>query len=251
MISLNSISYSVKDRKILNTISVDFHPGRLHLIIGPNGAGKSTLIKILSRQLDPAEGKVLYENKNLNAYTYQELATCRAVLSQHTDMAFPMSVWELVTLGRYPHFTNQLSKKDLEACQEAMRFFDVTQFSHRNYNSLSGGEKQRVQFARVLSQIWYPAEGSCRYLFVDEPLTFLDIKYQYEFMDKLRSLASQPDMVIVGVIHDLHMARKFGDVVYLLNKGEISMQGSPQSVITEDHISTAFEIDKNLLDLKL
>jgi iron complex transport system ATP-binding protein len=248
MISLKSVTYSVKHKNIINNISADFIPNKLHLIIGPNGAGKSTLIKILSKQLDPLQGSVYYENCDLKDCNYKELATKRAVLSQNTDVSFPITVLELVSLGRYPHFNNQLQKKDLDACKEAMNFFDILQFSDRNYNSLSGGEKQRVQFARILSQVWYPVKDSCRYLLVDEPLTFLDIKYQYDFMDKLRSLAKQPDMVIVGVIHDLHMASKFGDIIYLLKKGELVMQGAPQTVITNENISSAFEINKNFLE---
>jgi iron complex transport system ATP-binding protein len=248
MISLKSVSYSVKGKKILDDITLDFAPGKIHLMIGPNGAGKSTLIKVLSKQIEPDHGNVFYGGRNLKDYTYRELATKRAVLSQSTELSFPLSVSEVVALGRYPHFNSKFSKNDRDACMQAMGFFDIIQFAGRNYNTLSGGEKQRVQFARILAQIWYPVKEGSRYLLLDEPLTFLDVKYQYDFMAKLKTLSRQSDMVIVGVIHDLHMALKFGDDVTLLNKGKVVMQGDAGKVITNQNISSVFEINNEFLE---
>src|SRR6185295_15517836 len=135
------------------------------------------------------------------------------------EIAFPLKVWEVVMMGRYPHFTTQPGSRDEQAVEEAMRYFEVWPMAERDYITLSGGEKQRVNFARVLSQVWYPQPGQMRYLLLDEPLTFLDVNYQYQFMHKLQALTEKNDLVIVGVVHDLNLAIRFADTVLLLNEG--------------------------------
>ena len=145
-------------------------------------------------------------------------------------------------LGRYPHFISKPGQRDEQAVEEAMRFFDVWEMSERNYLTLSGGEKQRVHFARVLSQIWFATPGEPRYLFLDEPLTFLDIHYQFEFMHKLLVLLKDPSLVVIGVVHDLNLAARFADTLLLLNNGGVLSSGTPAGVITSDNIQRAFHL---------
>jgi len=220
---------------------------QLHLIIGPNGAGKSTLIRLLARLLRPAEGQVLYDRHDVARRKDRELAQCRAVLSQAVEVAFSMPVRELVLMGRYPHFTARPGLDDLEVCEEVMQFFDVTEMADRSYGTLSGGERQRVQFARVLAQIWRPLEGSTRLLFLDEPLTFLDIRHQIDFMDQIRVFASQKDVVVVGVVHDLNLAAQYADRLLLLHEGRVLADGPISDVLTEEHLRTAFAVSPVLL----
>jgi iron complex transport system ATP-binding protein len=124
-----------------------------------------------------------------------------------------------------------------------MRFFDVWDMADRNYLTLSGGEKQRVHFARVLSQIWFSTPGQPRYLFLDEPLTFLDIHYQFEFMHKLMLLLKDPSLVVIGVVHDLNLAARFADTLLLLDKGRVLASGTPAEVITRENIQKAFHLE--------
>jgi iron complex transport system ATP-binding protein len=113
-----------------------------------------------------------------------------------------------------------------------MAHFDVTEFSQRNYQTLSGGERQRVNFARVLAQLWRDDSSTGRYLFLDEPLTFLDIRHQIDFMKKVRAFAVAPDVVTVGVVHDLNLAARFADHIVLLNHGRLVATGTPTDVLT-------------------
>src|SRR5512140_3105935 len=222
MIEARNITFRVGGRELLSGISATFEPGKLHLIIGPNGAGKSTLIKVLARSLRPQDGSVRYDGEDIAHETEATLAKRRAVLSQAVEVAFPLTVREVVMMGRYPHFGGRPGPVDEKIVDELMEFFDVTEFSGRNYQTLSGGERQRVNFARVLAQLWQtdhdgpvavdnPQPPSCRYLFLDEPLTFLDIHHQIEFMKKVREFAAAPDVVTVGVVHDLNLAARFAD----------------------------------------
>lgn len=150
-------------------------------------------------------------------------------------------------MGRYPHFRGRPGLIDERICEEAMRYFDVSEFADRSYGTLSGGERQRVNFARVLAQVWEPVAEPGRYLFLDEPLTFLDIRHQIDFMHKVRKFALQRDVVAVGVVHDLNLAAKFADRLILLHHGRILADGGKVEVLTAQHLHTAFEVTPVLL----
>jgi iron complex transport system ATP-binding protein len=167
-------------------------------------------------------------------------------------------VREVVMMGRYPHFGGRPGPLDEKVVDEVMSHFDVTEFSARDYQTLSGGERQRVNFARVLGQLWrdgnenQSANGSsaptmCRYLFLDEPLTFLDIRHQIDFMKKVREFSNAPDVVTVGVVHDLNLAARFADQIVLLNHGRFVAGGSPAEVLTADLIRDAFGVQPSFV----
>jgi iron complex transport system ATP-binding protein len=242
MLEARDITFRIGEKALLSEVSVRFEPGRLHLIIGPNGAGKSTLIKVLSRLLRPQAGTVEYEGADVVRTSEADLAKRRAVLSQAVEVAFPLSVREVVLMGRHPHFGSRPGPTDESIVEELMEYFDVTEFAERNYQTLSGGERQRVNFARVLAQLWR-AGTSCRYLFLDEPLTFLDIRHQIEFMKKVRAFAGAPDVVTVGVVHDLNLAARFADQLVLLNHGRAVASGTPAEVLTPERIREVFGVE--------
>ncbi|MBV9925461.1 MAG: heme ABC transporter ATP-binding protein [Acidobacteria bacterium] len=242
MLEARDITFKVGDKALVEGVSVRFDPGRLHLIIGPNGAGKSTLVKVLARLLRPHAGQVLYESSDVQRASEIELAKRRAVLSQAVEVAFPLTAREVVMMGRHPHFGSRPGATDEKVVDELMEFFDVTEFERRDYQTLSGGERQRVNFARVLAQLWRPT-NSCRYLFLDEPLTFLDIRHQIEFMKKVRAFADAADVVAVGVVHDLNLAARFADQIVLLNQGRVAATGSPAEVLTRERIRSVFGVE--------
>jgi iron complex transport system ATP-binding protein len=229
-------------KALVDQVSARFDRGRLSLIIGPNGAGKSSLIKLISRQIRADAGRITYDSVDLSTISYRELAKMRAVLSQGVEIAFPLRVSEVVMMGRYPHFSGNPTAADEKACQEAISFLEISSIANRNYLTLSGGEKQRVQFARVLAQIWFPLPGKSRYLLLDEPLTFLDVYYQFELMLKLRELLKAGDLVIVGVMHDLNLAARFADDLLLMREGRLLASGSKREVLTAENIEAAFRL---------
>jgi iron complex transport system ATP-binding protein len=255
MLRASNLTFRVGNRALVSDVSVSFPPGQLHLIIGPNGAGKSTLIKVLARFLRPQEGTVEYDGADIYHASESDLARRRAVLSQAVEVAFPLTVREVVMMGRYPHFGGRPGPADEDIADELMEFFDVTEFRERNYQTLSGGERQRVNFARVLAQVWHAGPGSalvpgsasapshCRYLFLDEPLTFLDIRHQIDFMKKVRGFTNAPDVVTIGVVHDLNLAARFADQIVLLDRGRVVAAGSCVEVITADHIRNVFGVE--------
>jgi heme transport system ATP-binding protein len=258
MLKADIVTFRVGNKPLISEVSVSFAPGRLHLIVGPNGAGKSTLIKVLARFLRPQTGKVEYEGADVLNMSESDLARRRAVLSQAVEVAFPLTVREVVLMGRYPHFGGRPGPADESIVDEVMEFFDVAEFSDRNYQTLSGGERQRVNFARVLSQLWVSRPGSsaaqgsasplrCRYLFLDEPLTFLDIRHQIDFMKKIRRFTDAADVVTVGVVHDLNLAARFADQIVLMNRGEVIAAGTAAEVLTTDLIRSVFGVEPTFI----
>jgi iron complex transport system ATP-binding protein len=262
MLEASDITFRVGNKTLISEVSVSFAPGRLHLVIGPNGAGKSTLIKVLARLLRPQTGRVEYEGADVHRMSESDLAKRRAVLSQSIEVAFPLTVREVVMMGRYPHFGVRPGPTDEKIADELMEFFDVMEFSDRNYQTLSGGERQRVNFARVLAQLWHAGSGSfpvhdspsmrstCRYLFLDEPLTFLDIRHQIAFMKKVRAFADAPDVVTVGVVHDLNLAARFADRIVLLNHGRVVATGTPAEVLTANRVRDVFGVEPTFVPVE-
>jgi len=258
MLRASNITFRVGTKSLISDVSVEFASGKLHLIIGPNGAGKSTLVKVLARFIRPQAGMIEYDGVNVLHESEAELAKRRAVLSQAIEVAFPLTVREVVMMGRYPHFGGRPGPNDERIVDEVMGHFDVTEFSDRNYQTLSGGEQQRVNFARVLAQLWRNSTNgqlgdsleqasSCRYLLLDEPLTFLDIRHQIEFMKKVRSFAHANDVVTVGVVHDLNLAARFADQIVLLNHGLVVAAGTPGDVLTSDRIREVFGVQPTFI----
>ena len=246
MISAEQIKYSVGTKNILNNISVKFLPGTCNLIIGPNGSGKSTLIKLLSGEINNFDGQLSYNGSDIKNLTKLALAASRAVLSQQTELSFPMTVEEVVLLGRNPHFEFNPSKKDIEIVKEVMALLDLNSFTHRNYQTLSGGEKQRVHYARVLAQIWEIPKGEQRYLFLDEPLNNLDIYYQQIFLSIAVSLLNDTT-TLIGVVHDINIALRYADQLFFLKEGALIKNGAPEKIVDAILIKEVFNIDTQLM----
>jgi iron complex transport system ATP-binding protein len=247
MLKTENIQYSIGKKMILNGISTAFQPGEFNMILGPNGSGKSTFLKIFSGEINKYTGSVFYGEEKIAALKKEELAKHRAVMSQQPELSFPLMVEEVVMMGRYPHFTFNPNKKDEHICNEVMERMNLISFKERNYLTLSGGEKQRVQYARVLAQIWEKPTEGYRYLFLDEPLTSLDINYQQEFLQIAREF-TKADTVLVAVMHDINLAIQYADKLFFLKEGELIAHGRPKEIVHEDLIKKVFNVEAFIIN---
>jgi len=247
MLSTNSISFHIGKKQILAGINAQFLPGEFNMILGPNGSGKSSFLKIFSGETARFEGNVLYGKKNIREIKKEALAKVRAVMSQQPELSFPLLVDEVVMMGRYPHFAFNPNKKDQAICNAVIERMNLQSFKERNYLTLSGGEKQRVQYARVLAQIWDKPENGYRYLFLDEPLTSLDINYQQEFLQLAREFAKE-DTVLVAVMHDINLAVQYADKLFFLKEGQLLAHGKPAEVLNEALIENVFGIKTKIIN---
>lgn len=246
MLKTENISYRVGKKQILHDITVDFLPGEFNMILGPNGSGKSSFLKIFSGEINDFDGKVLYNGKKIETFKKGMLAKSRAVMSQQPELGFPLTVDEVVMMGRYPHFNFNPAKKDEDICSEVIGRMKLEAFKDRNYLTLSGGEKQRVQYARVLAQIWEKPMNELRYLFLDEPLTSLDINYQQEFLQIAREFAKE-NTVLIAVMHDINLAIQFADNLIFLKEGQMVKNGKPKDILTETLIEAVFEVKATII----
>lgn len=246
MLKTENISFSIGKKQILKNISALFVPGEFNMILGPNGSGKSSFLRIFSGEIHKFHGNVLYEDKKINELKKEELARKRAVMSQQADLGFPLLVEEVVMMGRYPHFSFSPNKKDVTICNEIIERMNLLSFKERNYLTLSGGEKQRVQFARVLAQIWEEPRIGHRYLFLDEPLNSLDISYQHEFLQIAAELVKH-NTILIAVMHDINLAAQYADRLFFFKEGELVMHGKPKEVLTDGLVEKVFNVKATVI----
>jgi len=246
MLKTENISFSIDKKQILKNVSASFQPGEFNMVLGPNGSGKSSFLKIFSGEINKFDGSVFYDDKRIKEIKKEELAKKRAVMSQQPELSFPLLVEEVVMMGRYPHFSFSPNKKDIAVCNEVIDKMNLSSFKERNYLTLSGGEKQRVQFARVLSQIWEQPETGYRYLFLDEPLNSLDISYQHEFLQEAATLAKH-NTVLIAIMHDINLAAQYADKLFFLKEGELVKYGTPYDVLTPDLIKHVFNVNAAII----
>lgn len=237
MLSVASLRCSRGGRPVLDDLSFDLQAGEVMAVLGTNGAGKSTLLAALSGELKPDAGQVRLGTRAMADWPALERARCLAVLPQHSELAFPFRVEEVVALGRMPHAAGV--QQDQHVCAQAMAAADVGHLTGRSYLTLSGGERQRVHLARVLAQVWDAGEGGC--LLLDEPTASLDLAHQRLIMQQARAMAARGLSVLV-VLHDLNLAAAFADRVLLLHQGQLDALGAPWDVLQTERIARVFGV---------
>lgn len=225
---------------ILRDIDLSISAGKVTAIVGPNGAGKSTLIKTLCGEIVPSVGQIVLNGQNLSLWSLQHRALMMSVLPQQSRLDFPFTASEVVSLGRIPHKTGLL--RDTEIVAEALALVDAAYLTGRFFTQMSGGEKQRVQLARVLSQIWEPCDLGEQFLILDEPTSALDLSHQ-QLTASLVSQLAQRGVGVLVVVHDLNLAASCADQVVVLNEGKVAAMGTPEQVFTKQLITDVFAID--------
>jgi iron complex transport system ATP-binding protein len=246
MLKIEGLGCLAGGKPVIQGITTEFLPGALHVILGPNGSGKSTFLKAFSGEWPMATGEIWYDGQPLRQLSKTVLSRRRAVMSQLPELHFPLRVDDIVMMGRYPHFPFRPSRHDTDICRAAMERLSILPLEGRDYLTLSGGERQRVQFARALTQIWDPPGDGCRYLFLDEPVSSLDIRYQHQLLEQVRVLVKE-QIVIIAILHDLNLALQYADRILFMKEGRVAAEGPAARIVQPELIREVFGVEAHVL----
>lgn len=229
-----SFRYPEAREPAVHGVSLEIRPGTTTAVLGPNGSGKSTLLRLLLGVLAPAAGRVEFGGRALPAWSREALAREVGVVPQGEDSPFPMTVRELVAMGRYPHLGpwRREGERDRRAVDEAMRRADVAELAGRAVGTLSGGERQRARVARALAQ-------DAATLALDEPTAALDVAHEMAIFELLRDLARAGKTVLL-VTHSLNLAARYADRLVLLHRGALAAEGTPAEVLTRATVERVY-----------
>lgn len=241
MIEAHHISWFAGGRRLLNDCSLVSENGAFTTLLGPNGAGKTTLLRLLSGIIRSASGEVLYNGRSIVNLPAIELSLERAYLQQQSAVFESFTVRNVLEMAciSVRGIRRQHAYFEQEKLLDEM---DLRKFADRPYNLLSGGEQQRVQFARCLLQLQLTDGIAGKTLMLDEPLNNLDLKYQYELLNIAREKICRRGGAVIAVLHDLNTTWSFSDQVILLKRGHILASGTPAEVMTEQLISETYEV---------
>jgi iron complex transport system ATP-binding protein len=236
---IKDITFSY-DKKVntLHGVTSTIDSGKITTIIGPNGCGKSTLLSVMSNNNHPQSGQVLLDGKALTDFKPKELAKRLAVVHQQNNAPSDMTVEKLTGYGRIPYknLFSSTTTEDEQAIEWALDCTNLTDKRKVPIDELSGGQMQRVWIAMALAQ-------KTPYLFLDEPTTYLDIYYQYELLELIKSLNRTHGMSIVMVLHDINQAIRYSDTIIAMKNGEVVVKGAPGEVITAQTIKEIYGVD--------
>ena len=244
ILTLKNVGYRYGQIQAIKGIDLHVYGGEILGILGPNGSGKSTLLKVMDGILVPQEGEILIEDTPFAAFGRSHLAREVAMVAQESHFRFSFSTLEVVLMGRFPHLKRLEfeGKRDMDVAMGALNATHTLEFAERSIHELTGGEKQRVLIARALAQ-------EPQVILLDEPTSFLDLKFKREIFQLISSLSMEKGLSVVVVSHDIDLASQYCRRVIMLKNGSIYEIGEPDEVITVSNIEAVYDcpvmVDKN------
>lgn len=234
MIEIRSVSQAYGDHSVLKNVNLKIKEGCITALIGANGAGKSTLLNVAANLIPVRAGEVLLDGENVNEMKNIEIAKKIAILKQTQHLSMRITVRELVSFGRYPHNKGRLGVEDERKIQEAIDYMNLPEIQDRFIDELSGGQRQRAYIAMILAQ-------DTKYIFLDEPLNNLDIKYSVEMMLILQKMIRELKKTVIIVLHDINFAAAYADEIVAMKDGEIICEGNATDIMDKETLAAVFD----------
>lgn len=241
---VRDLSFSYGSNQILDRVSLEIQAGKITTIMGANGCGKSTLFSLMTKNLVPDQGKIFLYGKNIRNLKLSQFARQVSIVHQYNSAADDITVERLISYGRTPYMKlmGGKSEEDEQLIEGAMEVTGLLPFRSREVSQLSGGQRQRVFIAMALAQ-------NTKILFLDEPTTYLDIRYQLELLHLIQKLNKELGMTIVMILHDINQALRFSDEIIGLKDGRILIQGEPEEVIDTESISGLYSVHLDVAEI--
>ncbi|HBB29426.1 MAG TPA: ABC transporter, partial [Clostridiales bacterium] len=246
IIDLKNITLKYGDYEVLRDISFNIKKGEFTSIIGPNGAGKSTVLKAIMKNIELASGDISIKGKSIKNITHKEKACIIGFVPQELNLLFDFTVYEIVRMGRNPYIArfNTATVDEKQIIEESYQKTNTYEFKDKYFNSLSGGEKQRVIIARALAQ-------QPEILILDEATSSLDIHHQLDILELIHSLNREDGLTVLTIMHDLNLASRFSDKIVLLSKNGVIKSGTPSEVIDEQVLKNVYDMDMVVRENKI
>ena len=241
--SVENLSFAYGPEPVIAHAGFTMKPGVFYGLLGPNGCGKTTLIDLLVRHLNPGEGRIRFQGKNLECFSRKALSREVALVAQNPVIHFPYKVSELVMMGRHPYIGrfSSPSAEDYRVVDRVMEQADVLQFKHALITELSGGERQRALFARALAQ-------ETPVLILDEATSNLDIRHSLSLLSQVRDDVERRGKTVVAVFQDINMAALFCHHLLFMVKGHIHREGQVEDVLDRQVIRDVYGVDSKVCD---
>ncbi len=241
---VRDLYFSYGKNKVLKGVSLKIEEGKITTILGANGCGKSTLFCLMTRNLLPRKGNIFLQGKNILNLGWKEFAKKVSIVHQYNTSSDDITVERLVSFGRTPHMKMMQgrSQEDQRLIRWAMEVTGVEKYRNREVSRLSGGQRQRVWIAMALAQ-------NTKILFLDEPTTYLDIRYQIQILELVKRLNREFGITMVMVLHDINQAIYFSDEIIGLKDGKVTVQGEPERVIDRESIARMYGIDLEVKEM--
>ncbi|RIY32617.1 iron ABC transporter ATP-binding protein [Psittacicella hinzii] len=243
VISISNLTKKIGRQQILQPINLTLPANKIISFIGPNGAGKSTLLGIISRLDLPTEGVVTIDGLDVQKANSKVIAKKLAILKQSNHINLRLTVEDLVSFGRYPHCEGKLTSEDKAKVDEAIAYMGLEEFRYKYLDQLSGGQKQRAYIAMVLAQ-------DTPYVFLDEPLNNLDMKYSVQIMSVLRDLVDNFNKTVIVVLHDINFASAYSDIIVALKDGAVIKQGAVEEIMNPQALHDIYDIQIDIHQIK-
>ena len=235
MIKVSGINKKYGERIVVDNVSLEIPQGKITSIIGPNGAGKSTLLSIMSRLLKANSGDVKVNDKNIELWDKKELSKTLAILKQENSTNMKLTVYELVSFGRFPHNPGKLQKEDRKIIDKAIKYMDLEEFQNRYLDELSGGQRQRAYIAMTIAQ-------DTEYILLDEPLNDLDMKNSVHMMKSLRKMVDDLNKTVVLVMHDINFTSVYSDYIVAMKNGKIKYMDETKNIVQKDKLEKLYDM---------
>ncbi len=242
-VELKELAVGYRGEPLIRDINIGIEKGKIVTLIGPNGAGKSTILKSITRQLKTISGSVYVENEELQKMSYKDMATKIAVVLTERLKPELMTCHDVVATGRYP-YTGRLgilSKEDELKVDQAMEAVHAQELGSRNFQEISDGQRQRVLLARAICQ-------EPEIMILDEPTSFLDIRYKLELLGILRNMAKEKGITVILSLHEIDLAQKMSDKILCVKGDRVAGYGTPEEIFTSEKIREIYEIDNGFYD---